>query len=306
MAAAPSTPSAPSETSTSGATSTTSVPSPTIALLLAEAVPALTPALGDSARREATLLLAHCGAFPVSTVLAFPERGVAAPLAAAFRAVVARRAAGEPFAYITGTREFYSLSLAVTAAVLVPRPETETLVEAVLARLPAQAPAAVLDLGTGSGAIALALKHERPALAVTAVDRDTAALAVARANAERLGLDVRWLESNWFAAVAGERFDSVVANPPYVASGAAELAGALRYEPRQALDGGRDGLDAYRAILAGARDQLRPDGVLVLEHGSDQRAALTALAAQSGFRTAFVCEDLAGLPRVLGLEPLPS
>lgn len=274
----------------------------TVATLVAEAVPELAPALRAAARREAERLLAHCAGLAPSTVLAFPERPVGTESAAAFRTAVARRAAGEPLAYITGRREFYSLSLSVTPEVLVPRPETETLVDAALERLPAGSPATVLDLGTGSGALALAIAHERPTLSVTGLDRDPAALAVARSNAARLGLDVRWLSSHWFAAVAGERFDLIVANPPYVASGDAHFSGPLRFEPRLALDGGSDGLEAYRAILAGAREHLHGTGLLVLEHGFDQRAAVTALASEQGYAIAFVREDLAGLPRVVALE----
>jgi release factor glutamine methyltransferase len=189
-----------------------------------------------TARLDAELLLAHICGVRRATLRAFPERAVDAASAEAFRRAVARRASGEPLAYITGTKEFYGLSLYVTPDVLVPRPETELLVDALLECMPAGRSVRVLDLGTGSGALALALKHERPVWDVTAVDVSAAALAVARRNGERLALAVRWLVSDGFAAFAAsasdERFDAIVMNPPYVRSDDPALEAELEVEPR--------------------------------------------------------------------------
>jgi release factor glutamine methyltransferase len=269
------------------------------AALLAGAVAALS-VRSATAQLDAELLLAFVTARSRSSLRAFPERAIAATEAQRFAALVARRATGEPLAYLTGAREFFSLELGVAPDVLVPRPETELLVETVLAltALQRRAPA-VLDLGTGSGAIALALKQSRRDAVVTAVDSSAAALAVARGNGVRLGLDVRWLESDWFAALGSERFDIVASNPPYVRS--ADVAGDLVHEPRQALDGGADGLGAYRAILGAAPAHLAAGGAVVLEHGYDQRAVLAALAVQLGFAVQAAHDDLAGRARVLVL-----
>ena len=256
--------------------------------------------VSDSARLDAELLLAASAGIARAALIAHPERFVGETEARRLAAAVARRSRGEPLAYITGRREFYSIDLAVDASVLVPRPETELLVEHALVSLPAGKPR-VLDLGTGSGAIALAIKRERPGCEVTGVDVSAAAIQVARANAARLGLDVRFLESDWFAALAGERFDAIVANPPYVASADPAFA-ALAHEPRGALDGGPDGLDAYRKIFVRAGAHLETRGVLLVEHGADQRDLLTAMAPTAGFRVAAIVDDLAGLPRLLVLE----
>ena len=254
--------------------------------------------VSEASRLEAELLLAESAGIGRSSVMAHPERRLSAGQASRFEAAVERRSSGEPMAYIVGSREFYSLPLSVGPDVLVPRPETETLVETALERL--RRPAArVLDLGTGSGAIALALKHARPDLEITAVDCDEAALEVARANAARLDLGIRWLRSDWFSAVAGQRFDAVVSNPPYVASEDPHFDSALAFEPRLALDGGADGLDPCREILRRAGGCLVSSGWLLLEHGFDQRAALVGLAAASGFELEAAVDDLAGLPRVV-------
>jgi len=278
----------------------------TVGGLVAWAVRELTGA-SRSPLLDAELLIAHVTGQPRSSVLAFPERPVRTALGDEVERLVGRRARGEPLAYLVRGQEFYSLPLRVTPAVLIPRPETELLVDEALALLPRGEARTVLDLGTGSGAIALALKHERPDASVTGADVSAAALAVARANAERLGLDVRFVESDWLAALAGERFDLIVCNPPYVASGDRAFA-ALAYEPRLALDGGEDGLDALRAVLAGAREHLSERGLLLLEHGHDQRAALTALAESRGWRLVAAQPDLAGHARVLvlGLDSEPT
>jgi release factor glutamine methyltransferase len=254
----------------------------------------------ESPGLDAELLLAASTGLGRAQILARPERQVGDAAAERFSAFVARRRGGEPVAYIVGRREFYSLDLTVSSAVLVPRPDTELLVETALAQSPPIDGSAV-DLGTGSGAIALALKQGRPDLRVTGVDASPEALRVAHDNAERLGLSVRLIESSWFTALGGERFDLVIANPPYVCSDDAAFTGGLRHEPRAALDGGADGLDAYRSILAAAADHLQPGGKLLFEHGAEQRAALIALSAAAGFEVVSVHDDLAGLPRVLVL-----
>jgi len=282
----------------------------------------------DSPLLDAQLLLAFVTGAPRSSIIAFPERLVRVALADELDRLLDRRLRGEPLAYLVRSQEFYSLPLRVTPAVLIPRPETELLVDAALELLPPGELRAVLDVGTGSGAIALAIKHERPSADVTALDVSAAALTVARANAARLGLAVRFLESNWFAALDGRegqtpgpdvgfrrlapgsdpnsadsnslRFDVIVCNPPYVSSADRAFA-ALKFEPRLALDGGRDGLDALRAVLAGAAERLNAGGLLLLEHGHDQRAALVELAEAAGWRAAAQRDDLAGRARVLEL-----
>lgn len=219
----------------------------------------------------------------------------------AFAALAGRRRQGEPIAYLLGEREFYGLDFQVAPAVLIPRPETELLVELALARIAADRPARVLDLGTGSGAIAVALAKARPQARLTAVDVDYAALTVARANAKRHGVAVRFFCGDWFGALAGERFDLIASNPPYVASGDPHLAlGDLRYEPRRALVGGADGLDCIRAIVAQARAHLNPGAWLLFEHGYDQAAAGRALLEGGGYRAAQSWPDLAGILRVSG------
>ncbi|HEY1326831.1 MAG TPA: peptide chain release factor N(5)-glutamine methyltransferase [Casimicrobiaceae bacterium] len=218
-----------------------------------------------------------------------------------FLALARRRRDGEPLAYIIGRREFWGLDLAVTPAVLIPRPETETLVEAALARLPRGRPLRVLDLGTGSGAVALALAHERPQASVSATDASAPALAVAAHNASRLGIaNVRFLRSDWYTDVPDEGpFDAIVSNPPYVRSADPHLReGDLPFEPPSALVAGADGLQALRIIVAGARSRLARDGWLLVEHGYDQAEAVRALFADAGFRAPASLRDLAGIPRV--------
>ena len=253
----------------------------------------------DTPALDAELLLAHVTGRGRTSLIAHPQRLVPIEKANQFADLVARRARGEPLAYLLGTRDFYSITLEVEAAVLVPRPETELLVEAVIERCAALSRPRVLDLGAGSGAIVLAVKHELAVADVTGVDASAAALAVARRNAARLALDVRWLESSWFSALGAERFDVIASNPPYVRS--ADVTGALAHEPRLALDGGDDGLDAYRALLAGAPAHLEAGGVMLLEHGAEQRDAIAGLAASSGWRVVRALDDLAGRARVLEL-----
>jgi release factor glutamine methyltransferase len=209
-----------------------------------------------------------------------------------------RRLAGEPLAYITGSKEFFGLPLRVDARVLDPRPDTETLVEWALEHLPADAPCDVLDLGTGSGAIALALQHQRPRAHVSAVDASPDALAVAQANADRLQLPVRCIQSHWLRDVEG-RFDLIVSNPPYIRADDPHLA-ALTHEPLSALASGADGLDDIRVIAAQARQHLQPGGWLLLEHGWDQADAVAQLLAEQGYVDIEHRTDLAGHLRCTG------
>lgn len=212
-----------------------------------------------------------------------------------------RRRAGEPVAYLTGFREFYSLDFKVTPAVLIPRPETELLVEAALERIPRDAPCRVLELATGSGCVAVAIALHRPRARVTATDVSRDALAIARENAARHGAGIELVESDWFAALAGRRFDLIVANPPYVAERDPCLAeGDLRFEPRAALVAGADGLACIRLIIAQARAHLDPGASLLLEHGHDQATRCRALLAQAGYRDVSSLRDLAGIERVSG------
>ena len=273
--------------------------------LLAAAARAIEAAgVSESPRLDAQLLLEQATHRSRSSFFAFPERAVPHLERVELAELVARRVRGEPVAYIVGSREFFSLPLRVSPGVLIPRPETELLVEAALARCAALAAPAVLDVGTGSGAIALAIKHSRRDVRMTALDVSRAALEQARLN-ERgvLGTDepaVSWVESRWFDALPAGSFDLIVSNPPYVRT--ADIAGALELEPRVALDGGADGLDAYRVLFAEAPRRLNAGGALLVEHGADQRAELVALAEAHGWRVAAVRDDLTGRARVLELE----
>jgi len=245
--------------------------------------------------REARLLLAEVAGFSQASLAASPEQEVPFEVENAFFDVVAKRKAGIPVAYILGRKEFYGLALSVNPSVLIPRPETELLVDLALARNPT----AVLDLGTGSGAVALAIKHERPASRVVAVEADLAALLTAKRNAAKFNLDVEFRHGHWFEPVAGERFDLVVSNPPYVAAGDPHLAD-LRYEPQSALVAGADGLDAIREIVTAVGGFLRPGAWLLLEHGIGQDASVRTLLAQAGLASVASWPDLAGIARVSG------
>jgi release factor glutamine methyltransferase len=276
-----------------------SLNSPNIAALLAEAQRQLG---GRGITGDAAVLLAGVLGVDRAALLArdgdIPEAGTTAR----FRGLVARRAAGEPVAQLLGHREFHGLFLRVTPAVLVPRPETELLVELALARLPTGRPPRVADLGTGSGAIALALARLRPDLHVTATDASAAALAVAADNANRLGIrNLRFYPGDWCAALPADlRFDIIVSNPPYLAADDPHLdVGDLRYEPRLALVGGIDGLASLRRIITCAPAHLVPGGWLLLEHGGGQGAAVRAQFGP-GWADATTWPDLAGLPRVTG------
>jgi len=235
-------------------------------------------------------------------LLAHGDDTLTAGQAQQYVALVVRRVAGEPVAYITGRREFHGREFRVTPAVLIPRPETELLVELALQRLPTASPARVLDLGTGSGCIGITLAAERPRAQVTLVDASEAALDIARANAAQWAPgNTTLLHSDWYAAVVSERYDLIVANPPYVAEGDVHLQqGDLRFEPPSALVAGADGLHDLRRIIAQAPQHLHAGGWLLLEHGYDQAAACAQLLAAAGFRDVFNAPDLAGVPRVSG------
>jgi len=254
-------------------------------------------------RLDAGLLLSHVLGRPRAWLLAHGDDALAPADAAAFEALAARRAAGEPFAYLVGEREFHGLALAVGPGVLVPRPDTETLVDRALELLrddPAHAPA-VLDLGTGSGAIALALKNACPRARVWAGERSADALAIARANAGRLGLQVHFAQGSWWDALdaTAPTFDLVVSNPPYIAADDPHLAD-LAHEPLSALVADEDGLADIRRIAAGARGRLREGGWLLFEHGWKQAPAVAAILAGAGFGEVHTRADIEGRPRCTG------
>lgn len=257
---------------------------------------------GEAARSEAELLLAHALGTSRSWLYAWPEHVPAPAQQARFAELVEARVRGEPVAYLLGEREFWSLRLAVTPAVLIPRADTERLVELALARLPAGTALQVADLGTGSGAIALAIASERAQARVLATDASPAALALARRNAHDLRLaNVEFAQGDWCAALGTRQFDLIASNPPYIAEGDPHLLqGDLRFEPRAALGSGPDGLDAIRAIVAQAPRHLLADGWLLLEHGFDQATAVRALLADAGYREIGSARDHAGHERVSG------
>lgn len=267
----------------------------TVATALREATARL--AASESPRLDAELLLAHCLACRRAALFAAPERVLDEATTARFFDLVTARAGHTPLAYLTGTAEFWSLSFAVTPTVLVPRPETELLVELALAAWPAGRAGRALDLGTGSGAIAAALASERPALGVFASDRSTAALEVARGNFARLGLGVEVFQGDWLAAVGPATLDVILANPPYV--GALEAVdAAVLHEPAQAVFADADGLAALAAIARDAPRCLRPGGFMALEHGHAQGAAVRDLLHAAGLGAVATTRDLAGHERV--------
>lgn len=250
---------------------------------------------------DARALLTHVLGRDRAWLVAHANDALERSQADAFFKLAKRRRDGEPVAYLTGRREFWGLDLAVSPAVLIPRPETETLVEAALARLPVARGLHVLDLGTGSGAIALAIASERPQAAVLATDSSQAALDIARANAQRLGLaNATFLHADWYAGLPPRRFDLIVSNPPYVTAGDPHLTeGDLRFEPSVALSAGSDGLAALKVIVAHAREHLAAGGTLAVEHGHDQSSIAQALFAGAGFADVQALRDLSGIPRVV-------
>jgi len=271
----------------------------TVRALLDEGARALP---GDAARREAALLLRHLLGVSDAWLIAHSDNAVDGAHAAALRSLVERRARGEPVAYLTGTRGFHAIELHVEPGVLIPRPETEVLVDLALQRIPADADCNVADLGTGSGAIALAIAHARPQAHVVATDISEAALGVARGNAARLHVpNVEFRQGDWCAGLGDGHFDVIVSNPPYIAEGDPHLhEGDLRFEPAVALASGSDGLDAIRAIVRSAREHLRSGGWLLLEHGFDQGSDVCDLLLERGFAEVFTQDDLEGRERVTG------
>lgn len=276
-----------------------------IARLLSEDTARLAAALAldaGSARLEAQILLQQALGKPRAWLLAHPEAEIAPPQHEVYTGLLLRRLSGEPVAYILGEREFYGLNFKVTPATLIPRPETELLVEQALARIEPNQAARVLDLGSGSGAIALTIAHFRPRIEVVAVDASADALAVARENAARMNVaNASFVLGDWYAPLEDARFDLIVSNPPYVAPGDPHLhQGDLRYEPVAALLSGGNGLDDIRRIAAGALAHLAPCGWLLLEHGYDQADAVRGILKDAGLTEVFTAPDLAGMDRVSG------
>ena len=260
----------------------------------------LRTAVAQIGREDAEHLLQHLLGKPRSWLFAHDNEVLDKPLVETFQAWLTRRAFGEPVAYITGERGFWTLNLNVSPATLIPRPETELLVELALARCPPEAVFTVADLGTGSGAIALAVASERPASQIIATDASAAALQVARDNAQNHAIgNVEFRHGRWYMPLAGERFDLILSNPPYIEEGDAHLAqGDLRFEPRTALASGMDGLDDLRHIVALAPAHLKAGGWLLLEHGWQQGAAVRALLDAAGFSEVSSVRDLENRERV--------
>lgn len=266
---------------------------------LREATHRLQQSGSDSARRDAEILLLHVLQRDAMWLYAHDDEMPAAEMQAAFLDLLRRREQGEPVAHLIGQRGFWTLDLTVNAHTLIPRPETELLVEFALEKILAGSAEAVLDLGTGSGAIALAVKSERPSCVVTAVDASADALAVARANAARLHLPVEFLQGSWFAPLSERRFQVILSNPPYISQGDRHLVqGDVRFEPRSALVSGADGLDDIRLLVQSAPVHLLPGGWLALEHGFDQAAAVRALMQATGFTQVGSRRDLGSHERI--------
>lgn len=245
------------------------------------------------------ILLSHALGLSRVGLITQSERVLTDEEAQRLSVLLERRLRGEPIAYIVGQREFFGLPFEVSDAVLIPRPDTELLVELALDRLPAQG--RLLDMGTGSGAIAVSLAHSRPDAVVTALDVSSAALAVARRNASANGVNITFMASDWFEALGTERYELIVSNPPYIASGDQHLAeGDLRFEPVGALTDHADGLSALRTIVAGAARHLSAGGWLLMEHGYDQAEAVRQLLSEAGYAEAQSWRDLAGIERVSG------
>ncbi|MGI9220218.1 MAG: peptide chain release factor N(5)-glutamine methyltransferase [Woeseiaceae bacterium] len=282
------------------------MPSTTETISIRSAVAEVTDRLAassDSARLDAEILVARSIDMPRSYLFAHPEDELDELAVARLYETVASRLAGMPMAYITGTKEFWSLELQVSPATLVPRPETELLVDHALREIPRKVDWKVLDLGTGSGAIAIAIAKERPGCVVTAVDASAEALAVAQANVRALNLpNVSCVEGDWTAPVADQRFRIIVSNPPYVAEGDDALD-ALAAEPDLALTSGEDGLDAIRRLAGDCRDIIDDNGLLLLEHGNDQQAAVARILSENGWHDIVCVNDYAGHPRLTTARP---
>ena len=262
----------------------------TIAALLRRPTPVLA---------ERRMLLAHALGLTAVQVITASEQQLTPAQVQAVSALYARRESGEPIAYLTGAREFFGLAFEVSPAVLIPRPETELLVELAIERLPRQG--SVLDLGTGSGAIAVAIAHTRRDASVTALDCSDAALRIAQRNAASHAVQIEMLCSDWYGALSGQRFDMIVANPPYIVANDPHLTqGDLRFEPVDALTDHQDGLSALRKIVLGVTQHLRPGGWIFMEHGFDQAAAVRALLSAEPLTEIQSWCDLSGHERVTG------
>lgn len=259
-------------------------------------------------RNEARLLLAHALHRDHAWLVAHDDYEFTIDELAQINALIARRVAGEPIAYLLGERDFYGRTFRCSPAALIPRPETELLVERALSRMPAdaelrvldQAPLCVLDIGTGTGCVSITIALERPSAIITAIDISPDALALAQDNAQRLQANVTFIESNWFVALPPyAQFDVILSNPPYIVPGDAHLTqGDLRFEPAVALADAVDGLESYRQLARGAWRHLKPDGVLIVEHGYDQGESVPALLRAAGFANVKMHRDLSGHPRI--------
>jgi len=279
----------------------------TITEALAAAQARLTLAANTEAKLEAQLLLQHVLQVNRAWLIAHENDTLSPNIQTEFEALLTRRLQGEPMAYILGEREFYGLVLQVTPATLIPRPDTETLVEAALDKIPQNMDVHVLDLGTGSGAIALAIAKHRTQANVVAVDASPAALEVAKHNADRLNIsNVQFVSSDWFSALEDQRFEIIVSNPPYIEADDPHLAqGDLRFEPPDALASGKDGLSDIRIIINQCLTHLKPQGWLMLEHGYNQGTAVADLMSAAGLVDVATIEDLGGNARVtIGKNPL--
>jgi release factor glutamine methyltransferase len=273
----------------------------TVGEALRQAVTTLTPT-SPTPRLDAEVLLMHVCSLDRSNLITRNETALTGKQLNMLENLLHRRKRGEPVAYITGTREFWSMELEVTPGTLIPRPETELLVEKALEHIPRDAEWTIADLGTGSGAIALAITKERPRCRVIAADNSSAALEVARSNAKKFGLtNIEFHEGDWFAALAGATFDMILSNPPYIRAGDPHLKqGDVRFEPATALVAGTEGLDAIRHIARHAREFLKPGGWLLFEHGWDQAEAIGDYLRQQGYRNIVCHTDLTGHARVAG------
>jgi release factor glutamine methyltransferase len=274
----------------------------TIGNLLEDGVRALSEQAGaEEARRDVQVLLGHSLGVSRAWLTAHRDDSADAGMAGRFRMLLKQRTVGQPVAYLTGKREFYGREFDVTPDVLIPRPDTETLVEAALGKLSPKLRSDVLDLGTGSGCIAATLCLERPAARIAAVELSPSALGVARRNAEALGARIEFLQGAWFAPLSGRRFDLIVSNPPYIPAADPHLRrGDLRFEPSMALAAGNDGLDEIRRIVGEAPEYLNPAGWLLFEHGFDQAEACRNLLLGAGYGKLVSVPDLAGIARVAG------
>ena len=285
------------------------MPSTTETISIAAAIAEATKRLAivsESARLDAEILVARAISMPRSYLFAHPEDSLDELALQRLNETLQRRSSGVPLAYITGSKEFWSLELQVSPATLVPRPETELLVELALREIPREAEWQILDLGTGSGAIAVAIASERPGCEVTAVDASADALSIAKQNVRHLDLhNVSCLQGDWTAPVADRIFNIIVSNPPYVADGDAALE-ALKAEPNMALVSGGDGLDSIRRLAQDCQSIIANDGLLILEHGNDQQALVAEILADNSWRDIACVDDYAGKPRMTSARPKAS